>query len=136
MLGCCWERQNFVGEVAWGCTARSTTPGSQRAVGAPAPVKDVGWVSKRALLCVSAVSQPLATKAILAEYEPGFILDEPIPEDVERHLPWSIQPQRPFIDLDDLVPFLVQPPADEWVEILNDAKDEFEVDGTAAVSST
>ncbi|MEW8688924.1 MAG: hypothetical protein AB2556_24155 [Candidatus Thiodiazotropha sp.] len=27
-------------------------------------------------------------------------------------------------------------PADQWVEILNDAKDEFEVDGAAAVSSS
>ncbi len=30
-----------------------------------------------------------------------------------------------FSDLDDQVPPPVQPPADEWVEILNDAKDEF-----------
>jgi len=44
-----------------------------------------------------------------------------------------------FIDLDDQVPPPVQLPAAEtaeWVEILNNAKDEFEVDGATAVFST
>ena len=40
-----------------------------------------------------------------------------------------------FIDLDDRVLPPVQLPADEWVEILNDAKNEFEVDGATAVLS-
>ena len=73
---------------------------------------------------------------ILAEYEPRFIFDKPIPEDEERHLPWPLRPQRPFTDLDDLVPPPVMLPADQWVEILNDAKDEFEVDGASAIFST
>ena len=76
---------------------------------------------------------------ILAEYEPKarprWILDEPIPEDVERRLPRPLRPQRPF-DLDVRVPAPVQLPKDFWVEILTDAKDEFEVDGAAAVFST
>jgi hypothetical protein len=43
----------------------------------------------------------------------------------------------PFIDLDDQVPPPIRLPADElWLHILNDAKDEFEVYGTAAVFST
>jgi hypothetical protein len=73
---------------------------------------------------------------ILAEYEPGFILDEPIPEDVERRLPKPLRPQRPFINLDAQVPAPVPLPTDPWVEILTDAKEEFEVDGAAAVFST
>ena len=73
---------------------------------------------------------------ILAEYEPRFIFDKPIPEDEERHLPRPLRPQRPFTDLDDQVPPPVRLTADQWVEILNDAKDEFEVDGTSAVFST
>ena len=75
---------------------------------------------------------------ILAEYEPRarWILDEPIPEDVERRLPRPLRPQTPFIDLDVRVPAPVQLPKDPWVEILTDAKDEFEVDGAAAVFST
>ena len=59
---------------------------------------------------------------ILAEYEPRFIFDKPIPEDEERHLPRPLRPQRPFTDLDDQVPPPVKLPADQWVEILNDAK--------------
>ena len=43
---------------------------------------------------------------------------------------------QPFIYLDDQVPSPLQPPADQWVEILNDAKGEFEVDGATAVFST
>ena len=73
---------------------------------------------------------------ILAEYEPRFIFDKPIPEDEERHLPRPLRPQRPFTDLDDQVPPPVRLPADQWNEILNDAKDEFEVDGASAVFST
>ncbi|MEW8689124.1 MAG: hypothetical protein AB2556_25160 [Candidatus Thiodiazotropha sp.] len=38
-----------------------------------------------------------------------------------------------FTDLDDQVPHPVTLPADQWVEILNDAKDEFEVDGATGV---
>ena len=73
---------------------------------------------------------------ILAEYEPRFIFDKPIPEDEERHLPRPLRPQRPFTDLDDQVPPPVRLPADQWVEILIDAKDEFEDDGASAVFST
>ena len=73
---------------------------------------------------------------MLAEYEPRSILDEPIPEDEERRLPRPLRPQWPFTDLDDQVPPPVRLPADQRVEILNNAKDEFEVDGTAAVFST
>ena len=40
---------------------------------------------------------------MLAEYEPRFILDEPIPEAEERLLPRPLRPQRPFTDLDDRV---------------------------------
>ena len=76
-------------------------------------------------------------KEMLAEYEPRFILDEPIPEAEERLLPRPLRPQWPFTDLDDHVPHPVRLPADVlWVEILNDAKDEFEVDGATAVFST
>ena len=65
------------------------------------------------------------------------ILDEPIPEAEERLLPRPLRPQWPFTDLDDRVPHPVRLPAYEpWVEILNGAKDEFEVDGAAAVFST
>ncbi|MEW8333809.1 MAG: hypothetical protein AB2692_22955, partial [Candidatus Thiodiazotropha sp.] len=73
---------------------------------------------------------------MLAEYEPRFIFDEPIPEAEERLLPRSLQPQRPYFDLDDRVPHPVRLPDDKWVEILNDAKEEFEVDGAAAAFST
>ncbi|MEW8688551.1 MAG: hypothetical protein AB2556_22285 [Candidatus Thiodiazotropha sp.] len=41
-----------------------------------------------------------------------------------------------FTDLDDQVPYSVRLPADQWVEILNDAKEKFEVDGVAAVFSS
>ena len=74
---------------------------------------------------------------ILAEYEPRLILDEPIPEAEERLFPRPLRSQWPFTDLDDRVPHPVTLPAYEpWVEVLNDAKDEFEVDGAAAVFST
>ena len=74
---------------------------------------------------------------ILAEYEPRFILDEPIPEEVGRQLHRPLEPRRPFINLDTQAPPPVGLPADEqWVEILTDAKAEFEVDGASAVFST
>ena len=60
---------------------------------------------------------------ILAEYEPRFIFDQPIPEDEEGRLPWPLRPQRPFTDLDDQVPPPVRLPADQWVEILNDTNE-------------
>ena len=40
------------------------------------------------------------------------------------------------LNLDSQVPHLVRLPSDEGVEILNDAKDEFEIDGATAVFST
>ena len=65
------------------------------------------------------------------------ILDDPIPEDVERNLPRHLSPQQPFIDLDIQAPPPTRLPANEqWVEILNDAKNEFEFDGATAVFST
>ena len=55
-------------------------------------------------------------------------------QDVETRVPW---PQRPFTDLDSQAHSPVRLPAEEgWVDILNDAKDEFEVDGATAVFST
>ena len=53
-----------------------------------------------------------------------------------KDLPRPLRPQWPFTDLDDRVPNPVRLPAGSWVEILDDAKDEFEVDGAAAVFST
>ncbi|MEW8688910.1 MAG: hypothetical protein AB2556_24085 [Candidatus Thiodiazotropha sp.] len=41
-----------------------------------------------------------------------------------------------FTDVDDQVPHPVRIPANQWVEILNDAKEEFEVEGAAAVFSS
>ena len=74
---------------------------------------------------------------ILTEYEPGPILDEPIPEAEERLPHRPLRPQWPFTDLDDRVPRPVRLAAYEpWAEILNDAKEEFEVDGAATVFST
>ena len=40
---------------------------------------------------------------MLTEYEPRFILDEPIPEAEERLLPRPLRLQWPFTDLDDRV---------------------------------
>ena len=55
-------------------------------------------------------------------------------EDVQRRVP---RPQRPFTDLDSQAHSPVRLPAKEgWVNILNDAKDEFEVDGATVVFST
>ena len=75
-------------------------------------------------------------EGVRAKYEPRFIFDQPIPEDEEGRLPRPLRPQRPFTDLDDQVHPPVRFPADQWVEILNDAKDELEVDGASAVYST
>ena len=74
---------------------------------------------------------------ILAEHETRPILDEPIPEAEERLLPRPLRPQWAFADLDRRAPHPVDLPAYEpWAEMLADAKDEFEVDGAAAVFST
>ncbi|MEW8689026.1 MAG: hypothetical protein AB2556_24670 [Candidatus Thiodiazotropha sp.] len=43
--------------------------------------------------------------------------------------------RRKFTDLDDEVPHPLRLPANQWVEILNNAKEEFEVDGAAVVFS-
>ena len=53
---------------------------------------------------------------MFAEYEPRFILDEPIPEAEERLLPRPLQPHWPFTDLDDRVPHPVRLPAESWVD--------------------
>ena len=50
-------------------------------------------------------------------------------EELFGERPEPVQEGQQLIDLDTQVPLPVQPPADEWVETLNDAKDEFEVDG-------
>ena len=74
---------------------------------------------------------------MLAENKPRHILDEPIPEGVEKRLPGPFQPKQPFINLDIQVPPPVRLPADElWVEILKDAKDDCEVDGATTSFST
>ena len=56
----------------------------------------------------------------------------------KAHPRWAhSRPQWPFTDLDVPVPNPVRLPAYEpWVEILNNAKDEFEIDGAAALFST
>lgn len=60
-----------------------------------------------------------------------------IPQEVEEELPWPLQPGRgqPF-DLDQEVLHLIAWPNETWVELLNVAKDEFEVDDAIAVFST
>ena len=57
-------------------------------------------------------------------------------EEVVAELPDPVPEGQQFTDLDDQVPLPVSLPADRWVEILYDAKDEFEVDGAFAVFST
>ena len=71
---------------------------------------------------------------MLAEYEPRFILDQPF-QKLRKDSSPGHRPQWPFNDLDDCVPHPVRLPAGLWVEILNGALDEFEVDGAAAVLS-
>ena len=56
-------------------------------------------------------------------------------EEILAELPDPVPEGQQFSDLDDQVPPPVRLPADQWVEILNDAKDEFEVDGASAVFS-
>ena len=83
------------------------------------------------------LSQMPDERPILASRLQRPILDEAIPEAEERLLPRPLRPQWPFTYLDDRVPHPVRLPAYEpWVEILNDAKEEFEVDGATAVFST
>ena len=58
-------------------------------------------------------------------------------DEILAEMPDPIPEGQQFIDLDDQVPPSVRPQTDEsWVEILNDAKNEFEVDGATAVFST
>jgi len=58
-------------------------------------------------------------------------------DEILAEMPDPIPEGQQFIDLDDQVPPPVRPQTDEsWVEILNDAKNEFEVDGATAVFST
>jgi len=57
-------------------------------------------------------------------------------EEILAEMPDPVPQGQQFIDLDDRVHPPVQLPADEWVEILNDAKNQFEVDGATAVFST
>ena len=57
-------------------------------------------------------------------------------EEILAELPDPVPEGQQFTDLYDLVPPPVRLPADQWVGILNDAKDEFEVDGASAVFST
>jgi len=55
---------------------------------------------------------------------------------IEEILVEMPDPGQQFIDLDSQVLHPVMLPADDWIEILNDAKEEFEVDGATAVFST
>ena len=57
-------------------------------------------------------------------------------EEILAELPDPVSEGQQFTDLDDQIPPSVRLPADQWVEILNDSKDEFEVDGASAVFST
>ena len=57
-------------------------------------------------------------------------------EEILAELPDPVPEGQQFTDLDDKAPPSVRLPADQWVEILNDAKDEFEVDDASAVFST
>ena len=57
-------------------------------------------------------------------------------EEILAELPDPFPEVQQFTDLDDQVPLPVRLQADRWVEILNVAKDEFEVDGASAVFST
>ena len=60
-------------------------------------------------------------------------------DEILAEMPDPIPEGQQFIDLDDQVPPPVRLPAAEtaeWVDILNDAKEEFEVDSATAVFST
>ena len=52
-------------------------------------------------------------------------------EEILAELPDPVPEGQQFTDPDDQVPLPVRLPADRCVEILNDAKDEFEVDGVS-----
>ena len=57
-------------------------------------------------------------------------------EEILAELPDPVPECQQFTDFDDQVPLPMRLPADRWVEILNDAEEEFEVDGASAVFST
>ena len=57
-------------------------------------------------------------------------------KDMLAEMPDPVTEGQQFIDLDNRVPPPVRLPADKWAEILNEAKNEFEVDGATAVFST
>ena len=58
-------------------------------------------------------------------------------EEILAEMPDPVPVGHQFIDLDIQAPPPVHPPAGEqWVEILNEAKEEFEVDGAIAVFSS
>ena len=57
-------------------------------------------------------------------------------EEILAELPNPAPEGQQFTDLDDQVPLSVRLLADPWVEILDDPKYEFEVDGASAVFST
>ena len=59
----------------------------------------------------------------------------PTLREVELRLPRPLQPNRPF-DLNTVVPHLVAWPNEPWVDLVNAAKDKFEVDDAIAVFST
>ena len=54
-------------------------------------------------------------------------------EEILAELPHTVPEGQQFTDLDDQILLSVRLPADQSVEILDDAKDEFEVDGASAV---
>ena len=57
----------------------------------------------------------------------------PISQEVERGLPRLLQSNWPF-DLVTVVPHPVAWPDEPWVDLVNDAKDEFEVDDALQLS--
>jgi len=58
-------------------------------------------------------------------------------EEILAEMSDPIPEAQQFIDLDSQVPHPIRlPTAKPWVEIFNDAKNEFEVDGAAVVLST
>ena len=63
----------------------------------------------------------------------GTAVLDPYIDEILQGMP---DPHQQFTDLVDRVPHPVRLPADQWVELLTDGKDEFEVDGTAMVLST
>ncbi|KAJ7394715.1 hypothetical protein OS493_000541 [Desmophyllum pertusum] len=64
------------------------------------------------------------------------MFNDSISEGVERRLQRPLQPDRPFVNLDEKVPHPVSLPDKAWVELFSDTKDEFEVDGAGLVMST